>query len=170
MACFNAAYRASHFPVGSGPDFFQGDERCRFAAPLLGEIRHRVRPGQTLCVLPEGMLINYLARLESSVPFGVFTPLVMGAHGERRMLESLQARPPDYVLLLHRPTIAYGPRLFGRDYGQDIYAWVAGRYSTVSRFGRDPMSDDGDGFLLMALHSDEKSDSARLIQEVSACR
>jgi hypothetical protein len=145
-----AAYQGKLFPVGSGYDRFLGDQRGQYAAPLLEDLRHRVRPGDTLSVLPEGILINYLARIDSSVPFDSFIPPVLQIFGESRILASFRARPPDYVLLSHRETPEYGAALFGRDYGRELFSWVMEHYSPVAQYGRDPMSEGGDGFILMA--------------------
>jgi len=153
LSRFKSAHQESLYPVGDGPDQFWGDQRCQFVAPLLEDLRHRVRPGETLCVLPEGILINYLARIESSVPFDSFIPPVLQMFDERKIVASFRAHPPDYVLLFHRETPEYGAALFGRDYGRELYSWVMERYSPVAQYGRDPMSEDGDGFILMAPRS-----------------
>ena len=150
LARFKSTFQESRYPVGDGPDRFLGDQRCEFVAPLLEELRHRVRPGETLCVLPEGILINYLARIESSVPFDSFTPPVLEMLDERKIVASFRAHPPDYVLLFQRDMSEYGVALFGRDYGRELNSWVMERYSPVVQYGRDPMSEDGDGFILMA--------------------
>jgi hypothetical protein len=153
LVTFRDAYRASHFPVGRGPDFFLGDRRCQFADPLLEEIRQRLHPGETLCVLPEGILINYLARVDSSVPFLHFDPFAIQVFGELSVLESFSAHPPDYVVLWHRNTSEYGPALFGRDYGQALYSWVRRNYDYVAEWGRAPDADGGHEFVLMVLKS-----------------
>ena len=146
-------FHPSRYPVGSGSDAFLSDRRCQLVVPLLEDIRHRVRPGETLCVLPEGIMINYLTRIESSVPFDCFIPPVLQMFDERKIVASFRAHPPDYVLLCHRETPEYGPALFGRDYGRELSSWVMERYSPVAQYGHDPMSEDGDGFILMAPRS-----------------
>jgi len=160
LAVFKSAYQGSRYPVGNGPDKFLGDHRCEFVVPLLAELRHRLRPGETLCVLPEGIMINYLTRIDSSVPFDCFIPFVLQMFGERRILDSFQARPPDYVVLFHRDTAEHGPRLFGRDYGQELYSWVTECYCPVAEYGHDPMSDDGDGIILMVRDSPDRAGSS----------
>ena len=151
-------FHVSRYPVGSGPDAFFGDRRCQLVVPLLEEIRQRVRPGETLCVLPEGIMINYLTRIESSVPFDCFIPFVLQMFGERRILDSFQVRLPDYVLLFHRDTAEHGPRLFGRDYARQLSSWVTEHYRPVAEYGHDPMSEEGDGFILMAPRAARQAD------------
>jgi hypothetical protein len=150
LARFQTVYRERTTTMGSGADSFVSDPSCEFAAPALAEIRLRVRPGQTLCVLPEGIMINYLARVESAVPYDCFIPPSLQMFDEHKIIAKFQARPPDYVLLVHRLTPEYGAKLFGIDYGRELYSWVTERYSPVSEGGKDPMTDDGDGFILLA--------------------
>jgi hypothetical protein len=159
-ACVVASFplfHASRYPVGSGSDAFLGDRRCQLVVPLLEELRHRVRPGETLCVLPEGIMINYMTRIESSVPFDCFIPPVLQMFDERKIVATFRAHPPDYVLLFHRVTPEYGVALFGRDYGRDLCSWVMERYSPVAQYGHDPMSEDGDGFILMVRDPPERT-------------
>jgi len=154
-------FHPSRYPVGSGSDAFLGDRRCQLVVPLLEEIRHRVRPGETLCVLPEGIMINYLTRIESSVPFDCFLPAVLQMFDERKIVATFRAHPPDYVLLFHRVTPEYGVALFGRDYGRELSSWVMERYCPVAVYGHDPMSEDGDGLILMAPRSAQEGGSTQ---------
>ncbi len=161
LSLFKSSYQESRYRVGGGPDTFLGDHRCEFVVPLLEELRHRVRPGQTLCVLPEGIMINYLTRIESSVPFDCFIPPALQMFDERKIIASFRAHPPDYVLLFHRETPEYGAALFGRDYGRELSYRVMERYSPVAQHGHDPMSEDGDGFILMARRSAQEGGSTQ---------
>jgi hypothetical protein len=153
LARYQEMHEGQRHPIGSGGDAFFGDERCQFAASALEEIRRRVRPGETVCVLPEGVMLNYLARVDSSIPYECFLPPVLQMYGERQIINSLQAHPPDYVVLFHRDCPEYGASLFGRDYGQELYAWVKDHYSPVAEYGRSPMTEDGEGLTLMAVRT-----------------
>ena len=124
LSLFKSAYQESRYAVGDGRDKFLGDRRCEFADLLLEDLRHRVRPGETLCVLPEGIMVNYLARIESSSPFDSFIPPVLQMFDERTIVASFEAHPPDYVLLSHRDSPEYGAAYFGRDYAQKLSTWV----------------------------------------------
>ena len=57
------------------------------------------------------------------------------------MLDSLRAHPPDLIALVHRGTAEYGPRFFGRDYGQSIFGWVEKNYRSVRLFGDPPLRE-----------------------------
>ena len=102
-------------------------------------------------------MINYMTRIESSVPYDSFIPPVLQMFDERKIVATFRAHPPDYVLLFHRVTPEYGVVLFGRDYGRDLYSWVMERYSPVTQCGHDPMSEDGDGLILMVRDPPERT-------------
>ena len=152
---------ASRYPVGNGPDAFLGNRRCQLVVPLLEEIRHRVRPGETLCVLPEGILINYLTRIESSVPFDCFLPPVLQMFDERKIVASFRAHPPDYVLLFHR----VDPRIRSRTLRPRLRPGALflgdGARLPVAVYGHDPMSEDVDGLILMAPRSAQEGGSTQ---------
>jgi hypothetical protein len=149
LALSGASYGERKYPIGSGSDRFLGDRRCQFVASALEELRHRMNPGETLIVLPEGIMINYLARMESPVPFDCYLPAVLQMFDERRIVARFDADPPDYVILFHRNTAEYGVPVFGRDYAKDLYSWVVGHYRPLAVYGRDPLSEDGEGLILM---------------------
>lgn len=147
---FRVNFRERDQLVGTGSDAFLGDAHCRFAVPALEAICHRIRPGETLCVIPEGIMINYLSRVESSVPYTCFLPANFEMYGEDKIVKSFQDHPPDYVLLVHRDTREYGPSPFGREYGRELYSWILQRYESVAQQGKDLLRDNGEGFVLMA--------------------
>jgi hypothetical protein len=93
----------------------------------LDEVRRSVPPEATLLALPEGALINFLARRVNPTPYNVFMPPEVMVFGEHTMLAAIQAHPPDFILLVHRNTPGeYRLPMFGEtpDYGGTIMAWV----------------------------------------------
>jgi hypothetical protein len=135
-------------PVSSGADVFF----TRAATTVVGldkpdgatvnkaieALRSRARPDQTLVVFPEGVMINYLTRHVNPTPYTVFIPVELAIYGEARMLASLQAHPPDYVMLVHRETPEYGVPYFGRDYARRIDSWIVQNFQPVSVIGAWP--------------------------------
>lgn len=135
-------------PVSSGADAFftrVATSAVGFDKPdgtvvnkAIEALRSRARPDQTLVVFPEGVMINYLTRHVNPTPYTVFIPVELAIFGEARMLASLQAHPPDYVMLVHRETAEYGVRYFGRDYARQIYTWIGENFQPVSVIGALP--------------------------------
>jgi hypothetical protein len=117
--------------VGSGPDLVLDNPSGAFVVRALAEIERHVPPGGTLLVLPEGVMLDYLARRRAPTKHLNYMPPETILFGEEAMLAELQASPPDAVLLVHKDTREYGFPLFGRDYGVEIMAWIRARYREV---------------------------------------
>jgi hypothetical protein len=126
-----AAYARRHLELGQESDRIVADARGAFASRALEAVEAHVPAGGTLLVLPEGVLINYLARRLAPAPHLNYMPPEVLMFGEAEMLAALQAAPPDAVLLIHKDTSEYGLPLFGRDYGRTLLAWVRSRYQEV---------------------------------------
>ena len=135
--------------LGEGGDALYGDDRVAPLTELLDEIRQRVGPTQTLVALPEGVLLNYLARRDSSVPYVQFSPICMMLWGEAKITRDIQASPPDFVALVHRETQHEGGRFFGRDFAQGLMEWVEANYRPVWRTGAPPLRDRRFGLVLL---------------------
>lgn len=129
-------------------DAFLADGRAVAVNDVLAEIQQRLRPHETLAVLPEGVMLNYLARRTNPTPFITFMPPELAAYGESQMVSALSLEPPDYIALVHKDTSEYGVRSFGRDYGRAFIEWVEARYRTVRVFGAVPLRGEQFGISL----------------------
>ena len=69
-------------PVGVGRDQFLADERGRIVQAAVDAVSAMVRPDQTLLVMPEGVMINYLARRRNPTPYINFMPPELVMFGE----------------------------------------------------------------------------------------
>ena len=69
--------------------------------------------------------------------------------GEERIVASFQKHPPDYIALVHKDTAEYGFPLFGRDYGRQLFEWLANHYQPVHLIGAPPLRDQRFGILLL---------------------
>ncbi len=138
-----------HFPVGNGIDRFQADERGPVVQAALNNIAQRTAASQTLAVLPEGVMLNYLARLETSTRYINFMPPEVMMFGEGPMLAAFAGHPPDLIALVDKDTSEYGFRAFGEDYGRDLVNWIAVNYRETAHFGHPPLAGKGFGILLL---------------------
>ena len=121
------------YPVGEGGNRFRADERGAAMDQILHALRRRARPGDTLAVLPEGAMLNVLAGRtnptpywSANPPFSFYAPGRGEAAGERKVLESLEARPPDWVVLVDENLSEFGTPYFGRDYAKGVCASSCG--------------------------------------------
>ena len=128
--------------LGHGHDKIRTDVRGRVMTAALEWLARQPAPeGRplTVAVLPEGVTLNYLARVTNPTPYVNFMPPELIVFGEERIVESFRAAPPDIVFLAHKNTSEYGVPWFGRDYGQKLFGWLTSEYRPVALFGDPPL-------------------------------
>jgi hypothetical protein len=135
--------------LGTGLDTMYGDDRIGPLRELLAAIEERVGPSQTVVALPEGIMLNYLARRESSVRYVQYSPLSVMLWGDDRLVADFTHAPPDFIALVHRDNQHEGARIFGRDYGRRLRGWVDANYRPVWRIGAPPLEDGRVGMALL---------------------
>lgn len=155
LATAVGVYATKTVSIGRGPDRFFASQTDRYwqgvaARDALEFVRSQCRHGDTLAVVPEGVMLNYLARLDSPLSVINLMPLELGAFGEDRILDELRAAPPRFVMLVHKNVSEYGYAPFGTDsrYGNQTYKWIASRYRPIRGFGNTATARSGYGIEL----------------------
>jgi hypothetical protein len=126
-------YRGRQISVGSGADQFlpcgRGEEVNRAARTIQYLIPHR----GTLAVMPQGLMLNYLTRREDSLACVNLMPPEVLSVGEDQVVENLNARPPDVIVLSEKDVESGAFILSEGDYhyGGKIIAWVLNHYHRV---------------------------------------
>ena len=144
------------YAVGKGIDRFYSippqidasGALVNFASDELGKAPRN----QTLLVIPEGEMINYLARLPSPVaPFFFFSAATQDGR-EQAIVADLSRRPPNWVVLVSRDLREYGVARYGEspDQGGQILGWVAANYRPVASIGDDPLDVHKRGAVILA--------------------
>lgn len=123
--------------VGRGPDAFRADERGTEVQKALSWL-DQIPPDRTLLVMPEGVLVNFLARRRNPTGHINFMPPELIMFGEDAILAALEAARPDLVLVIHRESSEYGLPLFGTDYGERLLAWVQKNYRPIDEMSWGP--------------------------------
>lgn len=149
-----AFHRAKQVPVGSAGNAFISDQRGILVNEAVHLIQQAGSPGDTLTVLPEGVMVNFLARRTSPSPYLAYTPEMIAGFGEEAMLAPLRRAPPDLVLLVSRDSSEYGARTFGKDYALATLRWITEHYVPVARMGGSPLNPDEYGMTLMRRKED----------------
>jgi hypothetical protein len=150
----NTLYRAKTTAIGSGGDrFYANTAAGSHAAELpatLDAIKSVASPGDMLAVLPEGVMVNYLTRLESPLRVVNFMPPELAIFGEDEVLGAIQRAPPRFVLFVHRDTSEYQYPLFGTDerYGARTLGWIVQHYRPIRTIGERPLETTGRGVVL----------------------
>lgn len=148
------AYASKVHRVGRGGDAFLADERGAFVAEAIRRIDDQARPGATLAVLPEGVMINYLTRRANPTPYVGFLSDASTFFGsEAPLVDAYRRSPPDLILLVHRDSSEHGARFFGQDYAREMMQWIAENYDPVSLLGALPFTGERYGMLLLARRS-----------------
>lgn len=125
--------------VGEGKDAFLADRRGDYVNATLAGLSKGLAPGESVAVLPEGVMINYLARRRTPTRHINTMPPEVLMFGEDAILADLRASPPGAVVLVHKPTVEYGLPWFGIDYGVRLMAWVRAAYEPVALYGQEPL-------------------------------
>lgn len=118
--------------VGGGADAFRCADVRGVAVNRMLEALATLPHGATVATIPEGIMINYLARRPNPTEYINLMPPEVIMFGQENVLADFQAHPPDYlVLVLNSDPASYGYRSFAADYGAEIYKWVRAHYEQV---------------------------------------
>ena len=85
-------------------------------------------------------MLNYLTRKPSPVrPFFFFSAATSGGR-ELELVQELERKPPDWVIIISRDLSEYGIKRYGEspDRGRALLAWVAKNYEVAASIGEDP--------------------------------
>jgi hypothetical protein len=120
-------------------------------------IEAHTAPTNTLAVLPEGVMLNYLTRRDNPTPYVVFA-FEVWAYGEQTMLDAYQKAPPDYIVLVQRDSSEYGVPYFGlqKGFGFDVMQWVRRNYEPVYLIGAEPLQSGAFGIKILKRLSPER--------------
>lgn len=107
------------------------DPRARPVRDAIRLSRKRAEPDESVLVVPEGGIVNYLARRRSPIPTSSLLPPEIAAVGSDRLLESLVEDPPALVFVSPLPLADYGDKSPGNDpsFGAEIMRWIDERYA-----------------------------------------
>jgi hypothetical protein len=121
--------------IGEGLDALRFDRRGTALREVLDELRTHTTPAETLLVIPEGPMLNYLARMRNPTPYPGLMPIEMLKFDPDRVFAAIRRSPPDWLVAAQVPTEAFGSRSFQRDYGRHIWRWVEAHYIPVMTSG-----------------------------------
>ena len=121
-------------PIGDGPDRFMTTPTvARDTAAMLALIDRTVPANETLAVVPEGALLNFLTKRVNPTPYLMLTPTEFANYGETRIVEAFRANPPAAILFVPRAGSQMGVGRLGTDYGRPLLAWIQANYYATAR-------------------------------------
>ncbi|MBS0631296.1 MAG: hypothetical protein JSS11_05240 [Verrucomicrobia bacterium] len=138
--------------IGRGPDrmyYLPGriepvNEIVRLSADYVDE---RVGPEERVLILPEGIMINYLARRATPLRTMHFFAGALAEGREAGLVRELRTDPPEWVIVTSRDLREYGVQRYGDTpgHGRQILTWVLENYDAVGTFGNDPLDPNQRG-------------------------
>jgi hypothetical protein len=148
-------YAAKNLPVGHGSDqvitYSRQNDVGIGAYAALGWMDRYVPTNATVCVLPEGVMFNYLSRRVNPTPCLDWNPTMLAFFGQDQMTALFENNPPDYVLLVSSDSFIFGVDYFGRDprNGADLMRWIEKHYATAVLIGSEPLQDEHFGIKIL---------------------
>jgi hypothetical protein len=140
-------YATKNLPVGQGADklftFGPPNQTGPDISAALAWSKTNIPPNATMAVLPEGVMLNFLAGRVNPTPCLTWEPVIMKALGPSKMTAAFEQHPPDYILLVERDTSEFGIGYFGSPgFGDDVMQWVRENYQSVQLIGDEPLKSD----------------------------
>ncbi|MBF0153272.1 MAG: hypothetical protein HQL64_05980 [Magnetococcales bacterium] len=93
----------------------------------------RLRADDTLLVIPEGLIFNFLYRVVNPTRVHLLLPPDFFRLGEAFLIREIERARPRYVMVWSRPTADYGYSFMGssREYGLGLLTWLERNYRPV---------------------------------------
>ena len=92
-------------------------------------IRNKTKKDDTILILPEGIMFNYLGQRKTNLKFYQLLPNHIEALGESNIVNSLGLNPPDYIFILNTDYSIYGTSKFCEDFGLKICDFTYRNYN-----------------------------------------
>jgi hypothetical protein len=143
-----------YVPVGEGSNAFLADSRGRQVNAVLAFLASEIPPDKTLAVVPEGVMINVLARRRNPIAVINLMPPELATLGESNVLATLEKTPPDVIVVDLDRIGQEGLRFRNEIYARSIATWILAHYQLVARF-ESPPSDPMRLRLGVLLHRSE---------------
>lgn len=105
---------------------------------LVEYLQKTIKEGDSLIVLPEGHIINFLTNTKSDDFYSNFIPMYVEAFGEENIINHYKQSSPDYFILSTRDSTEYGYTYICKDYAQNLCDWIFNNYYVVAKIVGEP--------------------------------
>ncbi len=153
-------YNLKQFPVGEGRDrildyspqsslhegIYSRGMMVKFALEVIDQ---EMKKDEEFVTLPDTVMLNYLSRRKNPIGTLFFNSGIAPIAGEERLLSSLKAKRPNYIVFVHQDFSHYGYRFFGKDYATATYDWIQEHYAPFRQIGHEPFTDQGFGIQIL---------------------
>lgn len=123
-----------------GSLYVHNNDRERRCAQLIDYLSNNTAKDDTVVVLPEGVMINFLSSRGNPLYSYMYLPWDFQKKGlEDDIVDDMQRKKVNYVVLLQRPVEEYGSyHAFGIDYGVRLWQYIKENYVLHRQFGPFP--------------------------------
>ncbi len=97
-------------------------------------IKTNLKGDESIWVIPEGVIINFLTNHPSKSIYDTINPPYMQGFGEHRIINDIKSDPPDYIIINTRNTEEYGYKYLCSDYGFEVCKYIKSSYNLVKIF------------------------------------
>lgn len=134
------------FSVGSGADAFRADARAAEVNAAV-EAARTLPPGTTLAFVPQGLMVNYLARRPNPGPVVNLMPPEIVSFGEAATIAALAAHPPGAIIAMSSHLTPDGLLYQKQPYAPAVAQWILDHY----RVERPIRGAGGEDFIHLVL-------------------
>jgi hypothetical protein len=124
--------------LSSGSDAMHMQWHGRTIAEATAWLGEHAESGQTLVVVPEGAMINYLSRLRNPTRFDLYLPDWVQAF-EQQMTHDWSSAKPDWVVWIDRDTSELGSATFGQTYAPELGRILRDEYEPRATLGPEKL-------------------------------
>lgn len=98
------------------------------ANKILEFMKKETKPTDRIVILPEGLLINFLADRKSDDYYNSLLPLYLETFGEQNLINHFKNTKPEYIIFHNFPTSDYYFQSICKDYGVDFCTEIKKEY------------------------------------------
>ena len=156
----NRLLSAKTLPIGKGADLmYTYPSNVLMTGQIVGtfsELLAKQTADKKIIVIPEGIMINYLARKKSPVDdINYYT----SKSAESGIVGKLKKTAPSWIIYISRDLTEYGVSKFGSkdQSGEELMNWVKANYHIVIKMGGDPSNAKQVAGLIYELNAPQAS-------------
>ncbi|EHJ46044.1 hypothetical protein DFW101_0027 [Solidesulfovibrio carbinoliphilus subsp. oakridgensis] len=139
------------------------DGQAIAAQQLVDTLQQHKKPNQTLAVLPEGAMFNFLTKLPNPTPYINLMPPEWTTFGGDTIVAAYEKTPPDWIACISTQVIVYGVNSFFDDYGIPLADFIRAKYDLVQ-------SVEASGFSVMLYKRKNASGADRITGQAGKYR
>lgn len=111
--------------------FYLPKAEFAISSVILDFMRNEVGKDESVIILPEGLIYNFLTGTKSDNYYNIFTPDRVQSYGEDNIIEHYKKTRPDYFILLNTSYDGYGVSILGKDFGLKVIDYIKTDYELV---------------------------------------